>query len=173
MITKGDAMIEQLFHMQADLRCMREAVLAEDSVMPTKQHRITISEVKKEVLWYLDLLDSQVAVAFWHMSTVEHDSSLSETDKELKEDRIAQNLYRALGRILLTVKALDQQDYGYHMDMERFMQVEANNELPPFEGRTREEVFKGWDYCEEALRQLWMVRDQVADMLMKLGVDVR
>ena len=77
MITKGDDMIEQLFHMQADLRYMREAVLAEDSVMPTKQHRITISEVKKMVLWYLDLLDSQVAVAFWHMSTVEPCTSLT------------------------------------------------------------------------------------------------
>lgn len=164
-------MIEHLSQMQTRLQTMRNAVLTEGTVMPSKDDRITIPEVRGEVLWYLDLLAAAVVGAHWHMGTIAHDELLSVTDKEQTQSRILEILRRDLGETLLIVKTLDYQDIRYlEMDV---MEAEANKRQPPLNGHTRQAVSKKRQIHIETFNQLWMVRDEVADMWDALGADVR
>jgi hypothetical protein len=162
-------MIEQLSEMQIRIHTLREPVLNEGSVTSVKKDRITIPEVKIEVLWHLDRLAAAVAGARWHMSTVEHDDSFKRTDKERMRTRIVEILHQDLGWLPATVKDLDLQDLSTWDLLEH---RDADERQPPLNGHAREDALKEQQIVSETFHQLAMLKDEVADMLQMLGADV-
>jgi hypothetical protein len=163
-------MIEQLSQMQARIQKMRDALLKEGSVLPDEESIITSLDAKKKVLWYLDLLAAAVAGAHRHLSNMEHDDIFSATEKEGMQKQIIERLRHDLGATLAIVKSLDLQDLRY-LEMD-FMEAEArkaNEWQPPLNGPTHEDALKERQIHSETFGQLWMVRNQVADMLQMLG----
>jgi hypothetical protein len=164
-------MIEQLAQMQARLQNMRDTVLKEGSVVPgEKSCIINIPEVKVNVLWYLDLLAATVAGAHWHMSTVEHDDSLSATDKEWMQTQIPKVLHQNLLWLPAKVKSL-RMDIDGDLQME-IRGVDTSKLHSLRNGRTREEVSRDLKIEYETFYQLSILKGEVADMLQMLGANV-
>lgn len=166
-------MIDQLSQMQARILTMRDALLKEDSVIPSKTERITIPEVKITVLWYLDCHAAAVAGALWHMKTVKHDDFLSVTDKAWMQTRIATDWLGTLDWFSCVVKDFDYQDlHNLELDFMEAQAETANEWRPPLDERKREEVVRQRTIVSETYSQLSMVKREVAEKFQTLGANV-